>query len=72
LLCRIREESGFVAVKDLPLVSQKDHGKAKNHPQNGAANVVHEEFFPELEDVEEVKNASGVGGTGSGPPTHHG
>jgi hypothetical protein len=29
------------------LVPQKNHGEAKNHPQNGAANVIHEVFFPE-------------------------
>jgi hypothetical protein len=34
-------------VVHLPLVPQKHHGKAKNHPQNGAPNIVHEGFFSE-------------------------
>jgi hypothetical protein len=46
-LCRIREESGLLSVVDLPLIPQQDHGKPKDHPQNGAANIVHEDFFSE-------------------------
>ena len=40
-----REKGRFVTVVNLPLVPQQDHGKTKNHPQNGAANIVHEVFF---------------------------
>jgi hypothetical protein len=72
LLRWIWKEGGFVAIENLPLIPQKDHRKAKNHPQNGAANVVHEVFFPELEDVEDFKNTNFAGGTGSIPPTHQG
>ena len=64
-----REKGGGVAVMNLPVIPQQNHGEAKNHPQNGAANVVHEVFFPELEEVKEVNKA---GGTGSCPPAHQG
>jgi hypothetical protein len=30
---------------NLPLIPQQNHGKTKNHPQNGAPNIVHEDFF---------------------------
>ena len=46
--CRLagrREKSGLLAVVYLPLVPQQNHGKAKDHPQNSAANIVHEGFF---------------------------
>jgi hypothetical protein len=58
-----------VAIVNLPLVPQKNHGETKDHPQNGAANVIHEVFFPELEEIKELNKA---GGTGSCPPTHQG
>jgi hypothetical protein len=55
---------------NLPLVPQENHRETKDHPQNGAAKVIHDEvFFPELEEVKEVNKA---GGTGSCPPTHQG
>jgi hypothetical protein len=54
---------------NLPLIPKQDHGETKNHPQNGAANVIHEVFFPELEAVIDINKA---GGTGSCPPTHQG
>ena len=37
-----------MAVINLPLVPQKDHGKTKNHPQDGAADVVHDGVFQVL------------------------
>jgi hypothetical protein len=54
---------------DLPLIPKQDHRKTKNHPQNGAANVIHEVFFPEVEEVKELNKAVG---TGSCPPAHRG
>ena len=60
---------------NLPLIPQQHHGEAKNHPQNGAANIVHEDFFRE-EDEEEanrLENSLGFSdGTGSNPPWHQG
>ena len=41
------EEGGLFAVMDLPLVPEQNHGKAKYHPQYGAANIVHEDFLGE-------------------------
>jgi hypothetical protein len=32
---------------DLPFVPQQDHGETKNHPQDGATDVVHEDFSDE-------------------------
>jgi len=66
------EERGLLAVVDLPFVPQQNHGKAKYHPQNGAANVVHEDFFGEEEEVKPVNSLGGWSGTGSCPPSHHG
>ncbi len=40
-----REEGRLVAVENLPLVPQKDHGETKYHPQDGAADVVHDGVF---------------------------
>jgi hypothetical protein len=37
-----------VAVVYLPLIPQQDQGETKNHPQNGATNIVHEVFFEEV------------------------
>jgi hypothetical protein len=54
---------------NLPLVPQKDHRETKDHPQDGAANVIHEVFFPEVEEVKELNKAVG---TGSCPPAHQG
>jgi hypothetical protein len=36
-----------LTVEYLPLIPQQDHGKTKNHPQNGAPDVVHDGFFLE-------------------------
>ena len=76
---RRREECGLVAVVQLPFVPQQNHGKAKNHPQDGAANVVHEDFFGEdgwvLEGFSRENNRMPRGnsaGTGSQPPSHQG
>jgi hypothetical protein len=46
-----------MSIKNLPLVPQQDHREAKNHPQNGAANVIHEFFFPREDGVKCVKSA---------------
>ena len=35
---------------DLPLVPQQNYGKGKYHPQDGAADIVHEVFEEEEED----------------------
>src|SRR5690606_3515811 len=77
--CRPWEEKRFVPVVHLPFVPEQDHGKAKYHPQDGAPDVVHGDFFGE--DVEEAgainrennRVARGAScGTGSWPPSHQG
>ena len=65
------KESGLLAVVKLPLVPQHDYGEAKDHPKNGAPNIVHEDFFSE-ELVNRVRRESGAVGTGSCPPAHQG
>jgi hypothetical protein len=67
----------FWPVKNLPLVPQHDHGKTKNHPQNGAADVVHDGVFLEGVEVTGVTSRvkserESLGGTGSWPPSHQG
>jgi hypothetical protein len=37
-----------LAVVKLPLVPQQDHGKTKNHPKDGATDIVHGVFFEEV------------------------
>jgi len=57
----------------LPLIPQQDQGKTKNDPQDGATNVVHENFFPVLEDAISRENSLGGSfGTESTPPAHQG
>jgi len=65
------KESGLVAVVDLPLVPQQDHGEAKNHPEDGAADVVHEDFLEEG-DRNRVNRRGASSGMGSCPPAHQG
>ena len=67
-----REKSGLVTGMHLPLVPQQHHGKAKNHPQNGAANIVHEDFSGVDEGNSRVKSPGFCLGTGSKPPSHQG
>jgi len=67
----LRKEGGLVAVVDLPLVPQQDHGKAKDHPKDGAADVVHEDFFDEGGN-NRVNRRGASSGTGSWPPAHQG
>jgi hypothetical protein len=57
-------------MEDLPLIPQQNHGKTKNHPQNGAADVVHDGVFSEGGEVtgvtrRENKEVLRPGGTGS-------
>jgi hypothetical protein len=61
-----------LAVVNLPLVPQQHHGKAKDHPQNGAANIVHEDFFSEEGEIRRLKSRGFSVGTGSWPPAHQG
>ena len=62
-----------MTIENLPLVPQQDHGKTKNHPQDGAADVVHDGFFLEEFEVTGVtKRVNNVAGTGSIPPSHQG
>src|SRR4029453_12135628 len=70
-------EGRFVAVMDLPLVPQHHHGETKDHPQDGAANVVHEVFFLEWGESRWVNRRgfstrADTSGTGSCPPAHQG
>jgi len=67
----LRKEGGLVAVVDLPLVPQQDHGEAKNHPEDGAADVVHEDFL-DGGDKNRVNRRGASSGTGSWPPAHQG
>ena len=71
-LGRAREEGGFIAVVDLPLVPKQHHGKTKDHPQDGAANIVHEVFFSEGEEIRRPNSRGRSTGTGSCPPSHQG
>jgi hypothetical protein len=66
------EKSGIVTSMHLPLVPQQHHGKAKNHPQNGAANIVHEDFSGVDEGNSRVNSPGLCLGTGSKPPSHQG
>ena len=66
-----------MSVIDLPLVPQQDHGKTKNHPQNGAADVVHDGVFFEGKVIagetrRENNDLPVADGTGSSPPSHQG
>ena len=46
-ICRgvVGEKRGAVPVVDLPLIPQQNQREAKYHPQNGAADVVHENLL---------------------------
>ena len=77
--CGPWEEGRAFAVVQLPFVPQQDHGKTEYHPQDGAADVVHGDFFGEEEVVvggisrENSRVARGAScGTGSCPPAHQG
>jgi hypothetical protein len=66
-----------MAIEDLPLIPQQDHGETKNHPQDGAADVIHDGVFLEVMEAAGVskrlkKEAEFGGGTGSCPPSHQG
>jgi hypothetical protein len=54
------------------LIPQQHHGKTKNHPQNGAAYIVHEGFLFEEEGISRVNSLGFSMGTGSRPPAHQG
>jgi hypothetical protein len=45
-----------VAHADLVVVPQHNHGKTKNHPQNGAADIVHEDVFTLEVTLVDLKN----------------
>ncbi len=73
------KKGGLLAVVQLPFVPDQDQRKAKYHPQDRAADVVHGDFFGEV--VEEAgvisrensRVARGAScGTGSWPPLHQG
>ena len=68
----LRPKVGFVALADLVVVPQHDHGKAKNHPQNGAADIVHEDVFTLGDMLVNLENREKWVGTVSMPPSHHG
>jgi hypothetical protein len=64
-----------VTQADLVVVPQHDHGKTKNHPQNGTADIVHEDVFTEeviLVNLESREKCVDLSGTGSAPPSHQG
>ena len=66
------EKGGLVPVIDLPLIPQQHHGKAKNHPQDGAAYIVHEDFSG-VDEGNSRENSPGLcSDTGSKPPSHQG
>ena len=72
------QEGRLVAVEDLPLVPQQHQRETKNHPQDGAADIVHEEDFLSSEvrkansDLDCEVGRWAFGGTGSCPPWHQG
>ncbi|MCY1509558.1 hypothetical protein D9M68_439080 [compost metagenome] len=73
-----RQEGRLVAVEDLPLVPQQHERETKNHPQDRAADIVHDEDFLSEERRDENSDPDlsvrrcDFGGTGSWPPWHQG
>ena len=67
------QEGRLVAVGHLPLIPQQNHGKTEDHPEDGAADIVHEKgFLSEKREENSEPFLCVSGGTGSCPPLHQG